>query len=159
VVVFLLLIVTVAGSLITWSRCSPGQPITISIPPEEKDVDGGIFITGAITNPGYYPLTANDSIDALLRDAGGTTEGADLSNLGLFVPVQGQEPLPQRININQAEAWLLEALPGIGPARAQAIIDYRVKNGMFRSADEITGVEDIGPATFERIKSLITISE
>ncbi|HEY92110.1 MAG TPA: ComEA family DNA-binding protein [Dehalococcoidia bacterium] len=122
-------------------------------------MEGGIFITGAVSNPGYYPLTGNDSIEALLRDAGGATGEADYTDLRLFIPVQGQEPLPQRININRAETWLLEALPGIGPARAQAIVDYRQNGGLFRSTDEITRIEDIGAGTYERIKSLITVSE
>ena len=147
-----------AGSLFIWSRCSPGQPVNITLP-SEIEVEGGIFITGAVSNPGYYPLTGNDSIEALLRAAGGTTGEADCTNLALFIPAQEQEPLPQRININRAETWLLEALPGIGPARAQAIVDYRQENGLFRSTDEITRVEDIGTATYERIKSLITVSE
>jgi len=122
-------------------------------------VKGGIFITGAVSNPGYYPLTGNDSIEELLRAAGGATGEADCTNLNLFIPTQEQEPLPQRININRAETWLLEALPGIGPARAQAIVDYRQENGLFRCTDEITMVEDIGTATYERIKNLITVSE
>ena len=155
---FFLILVTITGGLFIWSRCSPGQPVSISLPPE-RELEGGIFITGAVSNPGYYPLTGNDSIEALLRDAGGTTEESDYTSLRLFIPVQDQEPLPQRININRAEAWLLEALPGIGPARAQAIVDYRQENGLFRSTDEITRIEDIGAATYERIKSLITVSE
>ncbi len=155
---FLLIAVTITGSLITWARCSPGQPIEISLPAEEE-AEGGIAISGAVTNPGYYPLTGSDSLEALLRAAGGTTEEADLTGLELFVPETAQGPQPQRIDINRAEAWLLDALPGIGPTKAQAIVDYRRKNGPFRSTNELMKVDGIGTTTYERIKPLITVAD
>jgi competence protein ComEA len=155
---FLLIAVTITGSLITWARCSPSQPIEISLPPEEE-AEGGIFISGAVTNPGYYPLTGNDSLETILRAAGSSTGEADLTGLELFVPETRQGPQPQRIDINRAEAWLLEALPGIGPSRAQAIVAYRHKNGPFRSTNELMKVEDIGTATYERIEPLITVAD
>jgi competence protein ComEA len=64
---------------------------------------------------------------------------------------------PQKIDINRAEAWLLEALPGIGPSKAQAIIAYRQQNGGFGHIIEITEVEGIGPTIYEDIKDLITV--
>jgi len=155
---FFLIAVTITGSLITWARCSPGQPIEISLPPEEE-AEGGIAISGAVTNPGYYPLTGSDSLEALLRAAGGTTEEADLTGLELFVPETAQGPQPQRIDVNRAEVWLLDALPGIGPTRAQAIVDYRRKNGPFRSTNELMKVDGIGTATYERIRPLITVAD
>jgi comEA protein len=70
-----------------------------------------------------------------------------------------QPEQPQKIDINRAEAWLLEALPGIGPSKAQAIIDYRQQNGGFAHITEITRVEGIGPAIYEDIKELITVGD
>jgi len=67
--------------------------------------------------------------------------------------------LPQKIDINRAEAWLLEALPGIGETKAQAIIAYRQQNGGFKHIIEITEVDGIGPAIYEEIKDLITIGD
>jgi len=67
--------------------------------------------------------------------------------------------LPQKIDINRAEAWLLEALPGIGESKAQAIIAYRQQNGGFKHITEITEVEGIGPAIYEEIKDLITVGD
>jgi comEA protein len=66
---------------------------------------------------------------------------------------------PQKIDINRAEAWLLEALPGIGPSKAQAIIDYRQQNGGFSDITEITNVPGIGPSLYEDIKDLITVGD
>ena len=58
---------------------------------------------------------------------------------------------PQKIDINRAEAWLLEALTGIGESKAQAIIAYHQQNGGFKHITEITKVEGIGPAIYEQI--------
>jgi comEA protein len=66
---------------------------------------------------------------------------------------------PQKIDINRAEAWLLEALPGIGESKAQAIIAYRQQNGRFKHIIEVTEVEGIGPAIYEEIKELITVGD
>ncbi len=61
------------------------------------------------------------------------------------------------ININTASAIDLELLPGIGPSKAQAIVDYRETYGKFKAISEIDNVSGIGPATFERLKALITV--
>ena len=66
---------------------------------------------------------------------------------------------PQKIDINRAEAWLLEALPGIGPSKAQAIIDYRQQNGGFSDITEILEVEGIGQDYLRQIKDLITVGD
>ncbi len=61
------------------------------------------------------------------------------------------------ININTADATLLETLPGIGPVKAQAIVDYRQANGPFLLIADIQEVSGIGPATFANIQALITV--
>ena len=66
---------------------------------------------------------------------------------------------PQKIDINRAEAWLLEALPGIGPSKAQAIIAYRQQNGGFSDISEILDVEGIGQDIYEDIYNLITVGD
>lgn len=61
------------------------------------------------------------------------------------------------ININTADATLLDTLPGIGPSKAQAIITYRNEHGPFAKIEDIENVSGIGPSTFSDIKSLITV--
>ncbi len=116
-----------------------------------------IYISGAVSNPGLYPLEVGDNIEVLIQAAGGTIGSADLGQLRLYIPVVEEEEQSQKININRAELWLLKALPGIGQVRAQAIIDHRNRNGPFRSIHELTKVEGIGTATYEQIKHLITV--
>jgi competence protein ComEA len=62
-----------------------------------------------------------------------------------------------KININLASLEELDTLPGIGPVTARKIIDYRQANGPFQTPEAIMDVSGIGPATFERIKDLITV--
>lgn len=62
------------------------------------------------------------------------------------------------IDLNTADAALLEELPGVGPAIAQRIIDHRESNGPFRSVDDLLEVSGIGPATLEKIRERATVS-
>ena len=71
----------------------------------------------------------------------------------------GGEQEPQKIDINRAEVWLLEALPGIGETLAQRIVDYRQQNGPFQHTNELLKVAGIGTTTYEQIKHLITVAD
>lgn len=61
------------------------------------------------------------------------------------------------VNVNTANKTELTSLPGIGPAKAQAIIDYRTKNGPFKSVDDLTKVNGIGPVILGRIRSDVAL--
>src|SRR5437762_5871406 len=62
------------------------------------------------------------------------------------------------ININTATLQELEALNGIGPVKAQAIIDFRKANGPFKSVEQLKDVKGIGDVTFDKIKADVSIS-
>ena len=62
------------------------------------------------------------------------------------------------VNINTANADELKALKGIGDTRAKDIIDYRTKNGNFKSVDDLEKVKGIGPGTMKQIRNNITVS-
>ena len=63
-----------------------------------------------------------------------------------------------KIDLNQADAEMLTALPGVGPKTAQKIADYREANGPFRSVDDLLNVKGIGPAKLEKVRMLVTVS-
>ncbi len=62
------------------------------------------------------------------------------------------------ININTATQQQLESLSGIGPVKAKAIIDYRSKNGAFKSVDDLKKVSGIGDKTLEKLKKDISVT-
>jgi len=61
------------------------------------------------------------------------------------------------LNLNTATKDELIALPGIGPAKAQAILDYRHANGAFKSVEELKDVKGIGAKRFEKLKTELTV--
>ncbi len=63
------------------------------------------------------------------------------------------------VDVNRASAVELEALPGIGPARARAIVKLRAERGGFGSVDELVDVSGIGPKTLERLRPLASVSD
>ena len=61
------------------------------------------------------------------------------------------------LNLNTATKEELIALPGIGPAKAQAILDYRNAHGGFKSVEELKDVKGIGAKRFEKLKGELTV--
>lgn len=62
------------------------------------------------------------------------------------------------IDLNRADAQELIQLPGIGPARAQAIVDYRTRHGPFRRIAQLLRIRGIGRATLRRLRPFLVIS-
>jgi competence protein ComEA len=153
-----LILIILISSVTIWIRRDNGQPVKV-ISPDAAPFKGQVYIEGAIINPGTYSLQAGDTIDGIIQASGGTDNNADLSRMQLFIPRMEEDKPPQRIDINRAEGWLLQALPGIGEVRAQAILDYRMQNGPFSDIEDLTKVPGISNSSFDKIKHLITVAE
>lgn len=130
---------------------------------------------GAVANPGVYRLPAGSRVTDLLDAAGGATDDADVDQVNLaaplvdgqrvYVPRQGEAVVPELgaggagpaepVDLNTATVEQLDALPGVGPATAQAIVTYRASHGRIRSIDELLDVRGIGPAKLDAIRSLV----
>ncbi|MBI2868645.1 MAG: helix-hairpin-helix domain-containing protein [Chloroflexi bacterium] len=156
IIVALLSIILTAG-LLAWSRSGPGQTIRVTAGPGDG-FTGRVYIGGAVRLPGFYPVKGDDTIAGLIQAAGGPLDGAGLDELELAL-LPKQPAHPQKVNLNTADVWLLQALPGIGETRARAIARYRERQGLFRSTGELLKVEGIGPAIFERLSGLITVAD
>jgi len=156
-ITILLVIIIAIGGIVSCSRYSRSHFVEISTP-SVQELQGEIYIGGAVTNPGFYPLRNGDTIEALIQ-AAGRTPNTDFIWLKLYLLQTEEEEQPQKIDLNRAEAWLLKALPEIGETKAQAVIDYREQNGPFRNTNELTKVEGIGVTTYEQIKHLITVAD
>jgi len=154
-----LVIAVVVGGVVLAAEHRKSQPAGIVLSQAACTAQSGeIHIGGAVANPGLYTLKEGDTIEALLLDAG-IEPDADLSHIEIYIPQEGEKQCPQKIDINRAEPWLLEALPGIGETRAQAIVDYRSENGPFKRIEDLLKVKGIGEGTFEKIKDYITVSD
>ena len=158
VAITLLVLAITAGGIIIWSRYESGEPVAITHP-TGKTWNGTIYISGAVNLPGYYPFSYEDTIETLTRAAGGISDNYSRLKFTLLINNTEQERQTQKIDINHAEKWLLEALPGIGEVIAQRIIDYRTNNGNFTSTLGLLEIDGIGASIYERIKEYITVSD
>jgi competence protein ComEA len=154
-----LLIAAIAGGIMLAVQHSRNQPEEIVLsqtePPEQN---GKLYIGGAVANAGIYLWQEGDTLQTLLSDAGVESD-ADLSHIEIYVPQAGETASLQKIDINRAEPWLLEALPGIGEVLAQRIVDYRSQNGPFRTIEDLLKVSGISQGTLDKIKDYITVSD
>ncbi|RHW40984.1 hypothetical protein D1B31_08535 [Neobacillus notoginsengisoli] len=148
---------------------------------EENDIPEIILVDvkGAVKKPGVYKGEKEERVVDLIQRAGGLAEHADASQVNfaqriedemvIVIPLQGEvEPAAvplastgekggDKININKADVAELQNIPGIGPAKAVAIIDYREKNGPFKNPEELKEVSGIGEKTFEKLEGAITV--
>jgi competence protein ComEA len=130
-----------------------------------------VYITGQVVRPGVYELPPGSRFEDAIEIAGGFLPDADINGINLaallidsshiIIPSSKiqEEEFSGKVNINTATVVELDALPGIGPVYARNIVDYRQKNGLFTYIEDIQKVDGIGPALFEKIKDLITISD
>ncbi|MDY6916991.1 MAG: ComEA family DNA-binding protein [Chloroflexota bacterium] len=164
VFVALLIVIVIGCVMLTYRR--PWARSGLEIVLSEPSCTVTCCVIGEVESPGIFALDGcglcvADAIDA----AGGPTACADLDCLdttaplynGDIIAVPEESDAPQRVDLNTADAWLLEALPGIGPALAGRIVSYRHDNGPFGTTEELMSVEGVGQATYDSIKGLVTV--
>jgi len=159
IIIAFLLVSLIAGGIVLAVKQNSHKPVEISLSQGAPlQYEGEIYIGGAVANPGLCPLRQGDTIESLIQTAG-LIPDADTGKIKIYVPTTGELSQPQRIDLNRAEVWLLDALPGIGPGRAQAIIDYRSQNGPFHRVEDLLNVEGIGESTLDRMRDFITVED
>jgi competence protein ComEA len=147
--------------------------------PESVIVD----VKGQVKMPGVYSSNKDERVIDVINRAGGLTENADESQVNfaehvqdamvIYIPAKGEEGIVPavatgitsttggdtqgKINLNKADETQLQNLPGIGPAKATAIIEYRDTNGPFKSVEDLKNISGIGDKTFDKLKDLITV--
>jgi competence protein ComEA len=160
----------------------PSQPAPAAAettPPEGATVL--VHVAGAVRKPGLYEFPPGARVADAVETAGGPARRADLDALNLAEPlvdgtkvevirvgqaapaVAGAATTPgaaqpgSLIALNTADQTLLETIPGIGPVTAMAILTYRDEIGSFTSLEQLLEVDGIGPATFDSIRTYVTL--
>lgn len=135
---------------------------------ERRDAAHGVDtiivqVDGAVASPGLVEAQPGDRVADVIERAGGARPDADLSSLNLAlrvrdedavrVPFVGEALATALVDLNAATRAELEALPGIGPARATAIIDARPLG----SVDDLTDRGLIPASVWEEIRTLVVV--
>ncbi|MBM3156483.1 MAG: ComEA family DNA-binding protein [Chloroflexi bacterium] len=162
-ILILVALILAGGGLLLYRQTTISGSGGIIISPPSTEIR--VYVEGEVVNPGVYELNGEALIADAVAAAGGFSAEADRASVNLaatlrdggHIHVCRVGEIPQKVNINTAELWLLEALPGIGEVLAQRIIDYRTANGQFQEIDELMRVEGMGPKVFELIKDKITV--
>ncbi|KAB2970519.1 ComEA family DNA-binding protein [Zoogloea sp.] len=75
----------------------------------------------------------------------------------LFLALAGIHSAFGAVNLNTATVAELDSVKGIGPSKAQAIVDYRTKNGPFKSLDDLKNIKGFGDKSIARMKDELTV--
>ena len=147
---------------------------------ESTTLEAVIFvdIKGEVKKPGVYQMKVGDRVKDALDAAGGLTAEADSQKVNLAQRVEDQmvivvpkvgeeaEAIPAgatskevakegKVNINTATVEELKTLKGVGEKKAEAIIEYRKKNGSFKTKEDLMKVRGIGKKLFESFEERI----
>lgn len=176
---------TVAAVLWWWPDDASAPParvedeLPLAAPPTVAPAEVHVHAAGAVVRPGLYRMPAGARIADVIDAAGGARADADLDRVNLaaavtdggqiFVPVEGEAfagvgdgggeaaGASGPIDLNTADAARFEALPGVGPATAEAIVAHREEHGRFAAIEDLLDVRGIGPAKFEAVRELVTV--
>ena len=178
-------VVVAVVALVGWR--SSGRPVDLDLPRAPAPAQAGTtavsatataHAAGAVGRPGVYRLPPGARVTDLLDAAGGPGPDADLDQLNLaapvadgeriYVPRRGEAPPPVAagtatalpagpVDLNTATAEQLDALPGVGPATAAAILDWRKQHGRFRTVDDLLEVRGIGEARLADLRDKVKV--
>ena len=169
-----LVLVGMAFYIYLWpSKKEEPQPVVTDLSHSVEEKEGGtvlVYVVGAVKAPGVYELPAGSRFSDAVKAAGDVLPYADMDAINMAEPVTDGMKIyislaPEQadrkgnglININQASAKELEALPGIGAATADKIVQYREDHGLFQTREDLKKVPSIGDGKFRKLEDKITL--
>lgn len=181
IIAFVIVAAAIVGGIVLLMAARPA-PVYITIVPPIPTATAlptgtptaiTVYVTGAVVQPGQLiVLPPASRVEDALEAVGGMTGDADLARVNLaallrdgdqvHVPSAGEADTALAtpsggvlIHINTATVEELTALPGVGPALAQAIVDYRTEHGPFVDLNTLDAVSGIGPALLNDLTGLV----
>ena len=139
-----------------------------------------VYVSGEVVRPGVYRLDSEHRVADALNAAGGPTADADLDRINLALRLNDEDQVhfpalgssgtatgqpagssppsvSSKLDLNTATVEELVSLPGIGDAKAAAIVEYREMNGPFERVDDLVNVSGIGDGILGSIRHLIEV--
>jgi competence protein ComEA len=136
------------GAGLTYSLLRGGESGPVGRPLEYEIVSPAVSASG----PGGAGVVERAPAKVHAREAAASAMPMPVK--ASEVPAAGG--VARRLDLNKATAAELELLPGVGPATAKRIVEYRLEHGAFASVDDLDKVKGIGPKTLERLRPLVT---
>ncbi|WP_234448059.1 helix-hairpin-helix domain-containing protein [Virgibacillus salexigens] len=155
----------------------PDDPLSDKATSNEALIDDQqmvVDVKGEVNKPGVYEMEEEDRVINAIEIAGGFTEEADQTQVNLAQRIQDEMVISvvkegdteaqtlsvnekDKLHLNQATLEEIEALNGIGPTKAEAIVQYREENGLFKSVEDLLNVSGIGEKMLEAFQEDIQV--
>ncbi len=176
IVVLVITVITLVALAVVDNFANNVTPVTSSQKQSSKtSTDLEVTISGEITHEGTYLLSQDSTLEDLITSAGGVTSNADPKAYNVEISLEdgwecyiaplfdngntcSADPISKKC-INSATAEELKTLSCFSSTVANNIVTYRTDNGSFNRLEEIKNVSGIGPATWEKCKKYITLTE
>lgn len=168
--------------LLSTQACGQRDVTQLSLPTEEeveatqeeipKNKSIFVYVCGAVVNEGVYELPIGARVYEAIQNAGGFSEDAATAFVNqaevlddedkLYIPTVGEMAEIQaqedgKVDLNTASKEELMTLPGIGEAKANAVIQYRDQHGKFQTIEDVMNISGIKENLFQKIKEYIKV--
>jgi competence protein ComEA len=178
-VLLVLAMMVAGGTMYGYHEREKEMPLDAAVRQEKsQEARITVYVTGAVNRPGVASLPEGSRVADAVNACGGVlpTAAADGVNMAQVLKDGIQIRVPEKapagtnpagtsavsganglVNINTADEKALDTLPGIGPAMAKRILEYRQQQGSFQQLEDIKKVKGIGDAKYEKLKDKITL--
>lgn len=157
---------------------TPYEDVEKEIESDSSSLEPSVYtvdLKGEVKAPGIYEIDPSCRVHDVIELAGGFLETANVNVVNLaekvkdemviYIPHVDEEETPieagaqkeQQVSLNRASLAEFQTLPGIGPAKASAIIDYREEFGTFKSIEDLINVTGIGEKTLEKLRDYLEL--